>query len=280
MGRLPDAAGALVAHTHRMPELDVNGVRLYYEEHGSGEPILCIHGTGSSTALWRGPAATLATRGRTIIYDRRGFGRSERPEPFVTNVPQQTDEAAALLDALGAAPAVVIGRSHGGEIAADLALRYPEHVRALALLEGGGLTLSAAFREWLEGVRELVFAAAETDMGTVGEVFLRAVLGDDAWEETPEEVRRVFTENGPAMVAEERGGLLGASASELAAISQPTLVIGARDSGPAFAEATELTAQAIPSARLEWVEGGHLIDAAHPAVLAFVDEVLTSSAVS
>lgn len=280
MGRLPDAAGALVAHTHRMPELDVNGVRLYYEEHGSGEPILCIHGTGSSTALWRGPAATLATRGRTIIYDRRGFGRSERPEPFVTNVPQQTDEAAALLDALGAAPAVVIGRSHGGEIAADLALRYPEHVRALALLEGGGLTLSAAFREWLEGVRELVFAAAETDMGTVGEVFLRAVLGDDAWEETPEEVRRVFTENGPAMVAEERGGLLGASASELAAISQPTLVIGARDSGPVFAEATELTAQAIPSARLEWVEGGHLIDAAHPAVLAFVDEVLTSSAVS
>ena len=264
----------------RMADIEINNVRLYYEEHGTGEPILCIHGTGSSTELWRAPAATLATRGRTIIYDRRGFGRSERPEPFVTNVPQQTDEAAALLDALGAAPAVVIGRSHGGEIAADLALRYPEHVRALALLEGGGLTLSAAFRGWLEDVRELVFAAAETDMGTVGEVFLRAVLGDDAWEETPEEVRRVFTENGPAMVAEERGGLLGASADELGAISQPTLVVGARDSGPAFAEATELTAQAIRSARLEWVEGGHLIDAAHPAVLAFVDEVLASSAVS
>ena len=262
-----------------MPEMEVGGARLYYEEHGSGEPILCIHGTGSSTQLWRAPAAALASRGRAIIYDRRGFGRSERPEPFVTNVREQTDEAAALLDALGAAPAVVIGRSHGGEIAAGLALRYPEHVRALALLEGGGLLLSPAFRDWLAGVHERVFAAAETDMGTVGEVFLRTVLGDAAWDGLPDDVRRVFTENGPAMVAEERGGLLGANASELATISQPTLVVGARDSGPAFAEATELTAKAIPGARLEWVEGGHLVDAAHPAVLAFVDEVLASTAV-
>ena len=37
----------------RMPEIRVNGVSLYYEERGAGEPILCIHGTGSSSALWR-----------------------------------------------------------------------------------------------------------------------------------------------------------------------------------------------------------------------------------
>ena len=93
-----------------MSEIRVNGVGLYYEEHGSGDPILCIHGTGSSTALWREPATRLAAHGRTIVYDRRGFGASERPDPFVTSVREQADDAAALLDALDAAPtALTVG---------------------------------------------------------------------------------------------------------------------------------------------------------------------------
>ena len=260
-----------------MPRIPVNGVELHYEEHGSGEPILCIHGTGSSTALWRDPAVALATRGRAIIYDRRGFGESERPDPLVSNVHLQADDAAALLDALGAAPAVVIGRSHGGEIAVDLALRYPGRVRALALLEGGGLSLGPAFTRWLAHLHERVFAAAEAGPATVGEVFLREVLGDASWEALPDAVRDVFIANSPAILAEERGGLLDASAAELGTIDVPTLIVGARDSGPEFAEATELTAKAMPTARVEWVEGGHLIDASHPAVLAFVDDVLGRS---
>ena len=131
-----------------MSEIRVNGVSLYYEEHGAGEPIVCIHGTGSSSVLWSDAADELAQHGRTIVYDRRGFSRSERPEPYVTDVHQHADDAAALIDALAAAPAIVIGRSQGGEIAVDLALRYPDRVRALALLEGGGLTLSEALRRW------------------------------------------------------------------------------------------------------------------------------------
>ena len=133
----------------------------------------------------------------------------------------QTDDAAALLDALDAAPAVVIGRSHGGEIAADLALRYPDRVRALGLLEGGGLMLSPAFRRWLAPARERLFAAAEADPATVGEVLLREVLGDAGWEGLPDAVRDVFIANGPAIVAEERGGLLDASAAELGRIDMP-----------------------------------------------------------
>ena len=55
----------------------------------------------------------------------------------------------------------MIGRSQGGEIAVDLALRYPDRVRALALLEGGGLSLSEALRRWFADLDEQVFAAAE-----------------------------------------------------------------------------------------------------------------------
>ena len=257
-----------------MPEILANGVLLHYEEYGAGEPIVCIHGTGSSSILWRDAAAELANRGRTIIYDRRGFSRSGRPEPFVTDVHQQTDDAAALIDALGAAPAIVIGRSHGGEIAVDLALRYPNRVRALALLEGGGLALSEGVRRWIAAFDETLFAAAETDMNLVGKTLLTGVAGDEAWDALPEAVRDIFTANGPAIVAEERGGLLDVTVEELGTIAQPTLLLGGKDSPPEFAEATSAAAAAIPTARVEWVEGGHLINPAHPAVLAFVEAVL------
>ena len=182
-----------------------------------------------------------------------------------------------LIDALGGAPAIVIGRSQGGEIAVDLALRYPDRVRALALLEGGGLSISPMMTRWLADVDAQVFAAAEADVGTVGETLLRAVLGEGAWEATPEPVQRIFTENGPAIVAEERGGLLDITAADLATIEQPALLIGATDSPPAFAEAIGLVAAAMPAARVQWVDGGHLVNPAHPAVLSFVDEVLAGA---
>ena len=257
-----------------VPEVRVNDVTLYFEEHGTGEPILCIHGTGSSSALWLEAAAELATRGRTILYDRRGFSRSERPEPFFTDVSQQGDDAAALLDELAAEPAIVIGRSHGGEIAVDLALRYPDRVRALALLEGGGLALSEPVRRWIAALDDRLFAAAEADMDSVGRTLLAAVAGDEAWDGLPEAVQEIFTANGPAIVAEERGGLLDVAVEQLGTIAQPTLILAGTDSPPEFAEAMRAAASAIPSARVEWVEGGHLINPAHPAVLAFVDDVL------
>lgn len=257
-----------------MAEIRVNGVSLYYEEHGAGPPILCIHGTGSSSALWTDAAAELATRGRAIVYDRRGFGRSERPEPLVMDAHLHADDAAALIDALDAAPAIVIGRSFGGEVAVDLALHYPDRVRALALLEGGGFALSEAFVEWDAELAERVFAAAEADPDAVGATMLRSVVGDAAWAELPEPVKTIFTANGPAIVAEHRGGLLDVSAEELGSIRQPTLLVGGTGSPSVFRDVTNHQAQATPGAKVEWVDGGHLIHPAHPSVLAFVDEVL------
>ena len=257
-----------------MSEIAVNGVSLYYEEHGAGEPILCIHGTGSSAAFWIDATRELATHGRTIAYDRRGFARSERPEPLVTDVHQHADDAAGLIDALGAAPAIVIGRSYGGNVALDLALRYPDRVRALALLEGGPETLSESAMQWVSELEHQLLAAAEENMATVAETHIRGVAGDRAWQGFPEEARQIFTANGPAIIAELRGGFLDVSVERLGSIGQPTLLVGGRDSLPAFIEVTNVMAKAMPQAKVEWIDGDHLITPSHPVVLAFVDEVL------
>ena len=187
--------------------MTVNGVRLYYEEHGSGEPILCIHATSSSALVWGPAVEKLAELGRVIVYDRRGCTRSERPEPYeTTSVGEHANDAHELLRALDAEPAIVIGRSTGGIIALDLALRHPDSVRALVLLEADPAGLSAEHDAWVAAVTEKVErAAAEQGMGVVGETLIREVLGE--WEGLPRELREMFSANGPAILAELRGDL-------------------------------------------------------------------------
>jgi esterase len=260
------------SHTRGMSVIRVNGVSLYYEEHGAGDPIVALHGGGSSAAMWVEAASELAKRGRTILYDRRGSFRSERPEPYTTNVHEQADDAAALIDALVVAPAIVIGRSYGGAIAVDLALRYPERVRALVLLEGDVPAVSeTAAKEWAELEERLL---AERDQMRAAEVLMREVLGDAGWEAAPEEVKEILIGNGPALVAEIRGGYPDVTVEQLGMIEQPALFVGAKDSVFDYRETAEVLAAAVPSARIAWVEGGHAIDPAHPVVLSFVDEVL------
>jgi pimeloyl-ACP methyl ester carboxylesterase len=165
----------------------------------------------------------------------------------------------------------VIARSYGGAIAVDLALRYPDRVRALALLEGDVPAVSeTAAREWAELEERLTAAGPDT----AGERLMRDVLGDAGWERLPDVVRELFVANGPALVAELVGGYPDVTEEQLAAIDQPVLFVGAEDSAFDYRETAEVLGRSISGARVEWVEGGHAIDPAHPVVLAFVDDVL------
>jgi esterase len=253
-----------------VPEVRVN----YYEEHGEGPAIVGIHGGGSSAAMWTDAAPGLAAYGRTILYDRRGSFRSERPESYVTNVHEQADDAAALVGALDAVPAIVIGRSYGGAIAVDLALRYPDHVRALALLEGDGPSRSETAAREIAELETALFAAAEADPAAAAESLMRHVLGDGAWEGLPEPVRQILANNGPALVAELRGGFPDVTPEQLASIDRPTLFVAAKDSVFDYAETADAVDRLMPSSTVEWVEGGHAIDPAHPVVLGFIENVL------
>jgi len=245
--------------------------------HGSGTPIVVIHGTSSSALVWKDAVPELAARGRCVVYDRRGCYRSERPEPYErTDVTEHGADAAALIDALGAAPAIVIGRSHGGETALDLVRRRPETASALVLLEAAVLTLDPEAMAWAQPLKDRILATTERDMGAVGETFLRAVAGDDAWESFPSEFQEMFAGNGPAIAAEFRGRWFEMSEDELRSITQPTLIVSAKDSPEAFRRVSSRMAELLPNCETVRVEGGHLVNPAHPEVLEFIDRVIVA----
>ena len=259
-----------------MPDIQLPEIRLYYEARGAGVPILCIHGTSSSAMVWEGSTPELERIGRVIVYDRRGCTRSERPEPYdVTSVSDHTDDAAALLEALSATPAIIIGRSYGGAIAIDLALRYPEQVRAIVLLEPGDVNLTPAMREWVDETRVRLQFAARQGIGTVAEVFLRDVLGDDAWEQFPDRLQHMFTNNSPAILAEARGEPLNADAGDLAGVKVPVLLVAASDSPAVFRQEVDAIAAATPHSRTVLVSGGHMVNPSDPAVLEFIQGVIS-----
>jgi len=250
-------------------------IRLYYEERGSGTPILGLHGAGSSAVFWEDAAEKLSELGRVIIYDRRGCTRSERPDPYeITSVQEHADDARALLRALDAEPAILIGRSYGGTVALDLALRHPESVRGLALLEAGPMGLSAEYDVWFTSVHaKLDDLAAAGRVDAIGEAVLRDVFG--AWKELPEAYREIFTANGPALLAEIRGGERTDN-SLLDELQVPTLIVTAEDSPVPLQHGSEALERALPQARTARVPGGHAIDPAGSDVLAFVSDVLAS----
>ena len=83
-----------------MPEIQTNNVRLYYEEHGAGEPLVLIPGFGTGLWIWFKQVPVFAERFRTIVFDPRGVARSEgRDEPVTIRL--IADDVAALLDELG-----------------------------------------------------------------------------------------------------------------------------------------------------------------------------------
>jgi len=110
----------------------VDSIELYYEEHGSGDPLLLIMGLAADSTAWLFQIPDFAKHYRTIAFDNRGVGRSSKP-PGTYTIHQMADDTAGLLDALGIARTHVVGVSMGGMIAQELALRHPQRVRGLVL---------------------------------------------------------------------------------------------------------------------------------------------------
>lgn len=262
-----------------MPRIAVNAIELHVEVRGEGVPILGIHGTPSSAVMWETAAGELARHGRCITYDRRGFLRSAVRAPIPrADLDDHVDDALALLDSLDATPAIVIGRSTGGLIALEVALRAPHAVRALVLLEPAVFTLDDADRAWADDLRRRILDVEARDPSAVVEAVVRLALGDATWESFPADLRDMFVGTSDGLRAELHGDGLDLSArprvfdeEEFLTLSMPTLVVAAADSPEVLRRIAARLAELIPGVEIAHVPGGHLIDPAGPAVVDFID---------
>src|SRR5579871_6216771 len=126
--------------------LDLSGARLYYYAagtRGAGEPVVFLHGFPASGHLWSGVVSCMPSGHRVVVVDLLGYGRSDRPAHHAVDIPGHAKRLVELLDQLRIDRACLIGQGLGGGIAQSAAIRYPNRVSRLCLID------SAAFDSWL-----------------------------------------------------------------------------------------------------------------------------------
>ena len=116
-----------------MPFQPINGIRIYYEEHGEGFPVLLIQGLGYPSGMWFLQIPEFSRYFRTIVFDNRGVGRTDKPDAEYS-IPLMASDAAGLLKSLGVSRVHVVGVSLGGYIAQELALNQPDLMDHLVLM--------------------------------------------------------------------------------------------------------------------------------------------------
>jgi 3-oxoadipate enol-lactonase len=258
----------MVGISHRvpcraMPQAAVDGISLFYERRGAGEPVLLIQGMSGSHVAW-GDAflAALGDDLDLVAYNHRGVGDSTpQADPFT--IIQLAEDAAGLLDALDWESAHVLGISMGGMVAQELALRHPQRLRTLTLgctYPGGAeaqLADPALIQELagalLSGDRELALRA-----GFEANLSAQYVAADAHW--APFQAMATAVPVAVPVIMLQMQAVMGHDTSaRLGSIEAPTLIIhGTADRMLPVANG-ELIARLIPDARLELLEGiGHM----------------------
>jgi pimeloyl-ACP methyl ester carboxylesterase len=224
--------------------VDGAGVSLAYREQGTGEPVLLVHGMADDARAWAPTLATLAPHVRAIAYDRRGYGSSGAPVPYErTTIHEQTEDAVALLDALDAGPAVIVGVDIGGLIAVDLLLRHATRVRGAVLVDPAAYALALGVNEALSAERiELEEKVRDGGPAAAVESYVAARGAD------PERVQRA--REAPLSMFADYAALatLPLQRRELRRIEAPVVVLDG-PAPPAHARAaSDALANAVPTA--------------------------------
>lgn len=235
---------------------------LYREEAGEGVPILLIHPAGSTASTWGGAVEQLARHGRVISYDRRGYARSGGEA--VHSISTHTADAAAILESLVAAPAVVVGTSAGAAIAVDLAVRRPDLVRVVVAHEfPWRYTRSVPAASQVTALLKIGSFALSGRNAKAVETLLRSAYsyreGGSAWDAFPEEWRQAARENAVAALADFRNSIgVYPPARDLATVAVPVVCSYGARSPRNMRRLVRALASGIPGARAHELEGaGH-----------------------
>ncbi len=281
----------------------VNGIDLYYEIHGSGEPLLLIEGLGYSAWMWYKQIPVFSRRYQVILFDNRGAGNTDKPDSEYS-IEIMADDASGLLRTLGTGPVHVLGISLGGFIAQELALRHPDLVKSLTLVSTNSgprkramrnsQHVNGLFKLWgiLPGTFEMGGKASVPlgfEYGITKEDRIRYGLSlaftPDYYRQNPEEIDRIVSwrlENpqpGYAWTRQLMAGMNFDSSERAENIHAPTLVLNGSEDRIVTPESARELARIIPDSRYVEIEGsGHLLfiersDEFNEAVISFLDEV-------
>jgi 3-oxoadipate enol-lactonase len=266
-----------------MPFANNHVTRIYWDEQGTGAPILLIMGLGYPSAMWHRTRQSLPATYRTIALDNRGVGQSDVP-PGPYSIALMASDAATVLDAAGVPSAHVFGVSMGGMIAQEFALQYPGRVRSLILgcTAAGGPSAQRAepaavemlkARTWMS--REQAAEAAIPfiyDSATPRHLIDEDIAQRHPWPTSP-----------AGYLAQLQAILAWESFSRLPQITAPTLVIHGKADRLVPPGNGELIAARIPGAQLVLLEhASHLFstdqpEAAHSAILEFLASQLVAA---
>ncbi|KAK0257752.1 hypothetical protein LTR91_006295 [Friedmanniomyces endolithicus] len=248
-----------------MTYLDRDGVRLYYETHGSGTPLILTHGYSSTSEMWQGQIDVLAREGyRVVVWDMRGHGKSSYPDEHSLYSEEHTvADMAAILDEVGGpgSSTIVGGLSLGGYMSLAFYRVHPSRVRALLIIDTGpGFKNDAAREAWNKTANE------------TGARFDRDGLS--LTQDMSPERSRATHRNAKGLAMAARGMLAQRNAAvieSLPRINAPALVVVGGDDTP-FLAASEYMAKKIPGAKKVVVpKAGHAANIDQP--LLFNDAV-------
>lgn len=265
-----------------MPVTRLQDLDVYYEMHGAGEPVLLIHGLGSSTEDWAPQVEALAERFHVIAYDVRGHGRTAKPKGRYS-VTQFSADAAALITHLGLGAMHVVGLSMGGMIAFQLAADHPDLVRSLVIVNSGPEMI---LRTWQAkfGIYQRYVIVRLMGMRRMGEMLAGRLLP------APEHValRELFVErwarNDPGAYLRALSAIVGWSVTHaLPRITCPVLVVSADQDYTPVAWKQWYT-NMIPNASLVVIPDSHHMmpverpQPFHDALLPFLAQATTTAA--
>lgn len=233
-----------------MPVIHVNDIDMYYEIHGSGEPLVMLQGLGfelSAMVTAPGKARYLdkfTDRYRVLLFDCRGVGRTDKPDMPYT-IDMLAEDAAGLMDALGIKKAHVMGTSMGSQVAQVLAAKYPDRVRSLILVVG--------FPRALPLMKAIGYIATRIPG-------VKEMMTGWMFKQPYPPTRASFDRMAHAANRCDTRPLLKT-------IRVPTLIVNGSKDGIVPMKLTRELTDGIPGARLVLVEGDHLFSAREPDFL-------------
>jgi pimeloyl-ACP methyl ester carboxylesterase len=216
---------------------DIDGVRIHYQEKGTGTPLVLLHGFTSSTYSWKDVFEPLSQNFRVIAVDLKGFGFSGKPDGDYSRRAQAT-LVGHLLDYLKIEKAWLCGNSMGGEIALNFALQNPQRVGGLILIDSAGVKVTGSGSLAPGYLLLPVVGRALTALALTSDKLVRRGLEKSFYDQTKVTNERVAYYYRPLKT---RGGQLAAVRArtqanefpvepELGKINMPTLIIwGAQD---------------------------------------------------